>query len=280
MREPHEDILASFEPITLEEMDNVKLLNRNDTKLIFPIEKLPVILPRIQTHYRVLEVENHRSTDYESLYYDTPDFLFYRLHHRGKFSRYKVRYRRYINSNLIYLEIKNKINTDKTLKHRKRKETFKTFLSEKSKNFIREFVPVVDPGILQAKLWIYFTRITLVNKFMKERATIDINLRCKNFISPGSSPNTAGENEIQMPCLAIVESKQEKFSMSSHLLRVMLQEKILPASFSKYCISATLLNRHLAYNRFKPKLLTLNQMHYGKHHANAGRPSLLWQPPN
>ena len=108
-------ILLKFEPISLEEMDSVKLMERTDTKYVFPISELAEILEGMITQYRLLEINNVRIQRYESLYYDTKDFLLYRKHLIGKPDRYKIRFRRYIDSDgLTFFEIKHKNNRGTT----------------------------------------------------------------------------------------------------------------------------------------------------------------------
>lgn len=268
------NILNEFEPINLDEMDNVKLLNRVDNKFIFTSDKLSAFLDYLKPYYKVLTIENKRTFDYESLYFDTDDFLFYQLHHRGKLNRYKVRYRKYRDTETCYLEVKFKSNIGRTNKTRKKKKSIKDELSEKSKKFLREAVPIVPPEELKSKLWIYYTRITLVHKILHERLTLDINLNYKAHNSCLNEKTDSIEskialqpllvrNEVNLPFLIIAEIKQEKFTFESPFIQLMLKKRIFPISFSKYCIGCVLLFPHLKYNRFKPKLLTLNKMSYG-----------------
>ena len=112
-------ILSKFEPITLEEMDSVKLMERTDTKYVFPVSELPGILEGMISQYRLLDINNVRNQRYESLYYDTNDFLLYNKHLIGKPDRYKIRFRRYLDSaGLTYFEIKHKNNKRTTTKKR------------------------------------------------------------------------------------------------------------------------------------------------------------------
>ena len=114
--------LQTFRPITLDEMDKVQLLNRMDTKFVFQVSKLPAFLEKIKERYRLLETNPLRYADYNSLYYDTPDFQLYFTHHRGKSGRYKIRFRSYNDTKLFFLEIKHKNNKGRTDKSRKIKE--------------------------------------------------------------------------------------------------------------------------------------------------------------
>ena len=94
------DMLNQFSPITLEEMDGVKLMDRTDTKFTFNINKLPTILEEAKEFYKILSVEGNRISRYKTLYFDTEDFDLYNEHHSGKLNRYKIRHRTYVESNI------------------------------------------------------------------------------------------------------------------------------------------------------------------------------------
>lgn len=102
------DQLSSFHPITLAEMDSVKLMNRTDTKFVFERSLLPELMETLSKEYKVLNVNGNRISAYKTLYFDTPKFKFYMDHHNGRENRFKVRIRNYVESDLFFLEIKNK----------------------------------------------------------------------------------------------------------------------------------------------------------------------------
>ena len=97
--------LTHFEPISLAGTDNVKLLDRIDTKFTFRMEKLPLLLEEMKDDYRILEINGSRISRYETRYFDTEDFRLYLQHHNGKLNRYKIRFRKYVDSNITYFEI-------------------------------------------------------------------------------------------------------------------------------------------------------------------------------
>ena len=101
-------ILNDFDPITLSEMDSVKLMNRTDTKFVFKRTLLAELLPILKEQYRVLDIKGNLISSYKTLYYDTDNFQFFLDHHNGKGNRFKVRVRNYVESDLFFLEIKNK----------------------------------------------------------------------------------------------------------------------------------------------------------------------------
>ena len=110
-----ENILHDFKPISLAEMDRVKLMNRTDTKFAFSVEKLTEFLGSLNQFYDVLEIANTRTPHYESLYFDDDQFSFFKDHHNGKTNRFKVRIRKYVESDILFLEVKHKFKgrTDK-----------------------------------------------------------------------------------------------------------------------------------------------------------------------
>ena len=85
-------LLKDHKTLSLEELEKVKLLDRQDTKFVFNQVQLPLILDKIKPFYRILEINNDLLFTYENTYFDTDDFLFYNQHHNEKRERYKVRF--------------------------------------------------------------------------------------------------------------------------------------------------------------------------------------------
>ena len=73
-----------FEPISLDAINKVKLLNRVDTKYVFHFNKISKVLECLQNQYCVLEIDQKRLMHYKSLYYDYKDFKLYKLHQNEK----------------------------------------------------------------------------------------------------------------------------------------------------------------------------------------------------
>jgi len=76
---------TQFSPISLKNMDEVKLMNRSDTKFTFSVQKLPILLEKLVPFYDVLEINGKRLHSYKSLYFDTDDRKFYNDHHIHKY---------------------------------------------------------------------------------------------------------------------------------------------------------------------------------------------------
>ena len=98
--------ISDFSPITLKEMDRVKLMNRTDTKFAFRIDQLEPLLKKMQAYYKVLEVNKERIQAYNSLYFDTNDRKFYIDHHNSRVNRNKIRFREYVGSGLYIFRSK------------------------------------------------------------------------------------------------------------------------------------------------------------------------------
>lgn len=244
-----EDTLLSFQPITLKEMDGVSLMNRTDTKFVFEAELLPKILEKVSPFYRSLEIASNRYANYKTDYFDTHQFGLYIAHHNGKQNRYKIRYREYVGSDLSFLEVKFKNNKGKTLKSRIKSWVDKENISETDNSFLQEKTPFSKEE-LKHVLTNNFSRITLVSKTDKERLTIDFSLQFKDDTTHKILGN-----------LAIAEVKQENVNRDSKVMQILKDFHISEASFSKYATGAALLNPQLKYNKFKPNLLFLNNIH-------------------
>ena len=103
-----------FQPISLQQLDSVKLMNRVDQKFILKLDELNALFLEILESYYVLEIDSKRTFRYSSLYYDTNNFNFYTDHHNGKPNRVKVRSRYYLDTETAFFEIKKKINEDES----------------------------------------------------------------------------------------------------------------------------------------------------------------------
>lgn len=241
-------ILKDFSPIYLKDMEKVSLMNRQDTKYVFVESQLISVLKKLSEFYNILEIDDLRQMSYSNIYFDTEEFLFYNNHQRGKMNRYKIRNRRYDDSDLTFCEVKFKSNKSRTQKERKVVADLLEEFDSNSIEFLDEKSPVkVDD--LKAKLFMDFKRITLVHKTWKDRCTIDLNLKANNK-----------NNKFEFTGIVIAEIKQEKFTPQCDFNLVLKSEKIYPKGFSKYCMSMAKLYPKLKTNRFKPRLIMLDKL--------------------
>jgi VTC domain len=247
MNNSFHEILQRFAPISLDEMDGVSLMNRTDTKFMMHKNDLADILSKLPTAYRILEVNGERESKYETLYYDSENFLFYRRHHAGKKNRYKIRKRKYVESNLTFLEVKFKTNKDRTIKDRTKLPMIEEALEAKASSFILSETGINEDFV--PKLWNSFTRMTFVDESIPERLTIDFNLSFHY-----------GESRVSLPNIVICEVKQSKQNRHSPFMQQLKARLIRPESISKYCIGVALVYPEIKSNSFKEKLLKIRKL--------------------
>lgn len=241
------DIIDRFDPISLAEMDGVKLQDRVDTKYVLAADRLRGVLEDMLPHYRLLEVDGVRGTDYRSLYFDTPGLQHYQDHHNKRTFRVKVRYREYIGADLAFLEVKRKTGRGRTDKKRLRVKGIPDTMPADHAVFVSEASRAEQD--LHPALWNYFTRYTFVNRDRPERLTLDIDLRY------AAADGTEGLGGI-----VVAELKQERADRTSAFVRIMRARGIRPSGMSKYCIGMLLLGRPVKHNAFKAVLLKLERI--------------------
>lgn len=236
-------------PIGLDEMDNVELMNRVETKYVFSSANLIMVLNHLSRDYRVLEIENLKVFPYNTTYLDTADHIFYMQQIRGKLNRHKIRYRKYESTGVSFLEIKTKTNKNRTIKCRIENSLSSNLPDSQAILFIGEYLPGQLPE-LRPVLINGFNRITLVGINCRERVTLDFDL---TFSAPESKKS-------EYPFLAIAELKRENYSCASPFVNVMKQIGIKPNGFSKYCVGSALVNEVPRKNILKYNLLLINKI--------------------
>ncbi len=241
------DKLDQFNPITLQEMDGVKLMDRTDTKFTFNINELPLVLEEAKSYYRILDIEGNRISRYKTLYFDTQDFDLYNKHHSGKLNRYKIRHRTYVESNIGFLEVKFKNNKGRTLKTRIKEMEVPELHTGRAFDFLQKILPF-NPLVLLPKIWINYSRITLVNKISAERLTLDLNLEFEKD----------GKTEL-LNQLVIAEVKQDS-KIASPFVAMMRQKHIRQGSISKYCFGVASSYKEVKKNNFKSKLSNVKKI--------------------
>ena len=242
------ELISTFEPITLEQMTGVKLMNRTDTKFVTTTDRLLKLLSLAQQDYYIQEIDGARNLAYDTTYFDTKAFDMYNQHQWGHTNRQKIRFRTYCISGLQFMEVKTKNNHGRTKK--KRIEVSDMDIHEQLKSdflgkHLRYGVDTLQPALNN-----HFQRITLVNKAKTERLTIDSALHFSNLVS--------GEQRDMGP-LVIIELKRDGLCYSP-VLNMLKLLRIQPHGFSKYCMGSALTNAELPVNRFKCKLIEINKI--------------------
>jgi hypothetical protein len=241
-------IISNFKPISLKEMDSVKLMDRTDTKFVFEISKLPQLLKEVQNSYAVLHVEDNPFQEYETIYFDTNDKRMYHIHQNGKANRYKVRHRTYISSGIAFLECKFKNNKKVTFKKRIPYDISQGL--EHSEEFLQKHTPFHWHELSPYSL-VYYKRITLVNLNAGERITIDIDL---------SVTNIETRRKVSFSHMCIIELKREKGKSKTEMADALRRNRIFQKSMSKYAIGTAASSEEVKINRFKKKLRLIEKL--------------------
>lgn len=242
--DPKGSVLDTFKPIGLSGLDQVALLNRQDTKLVINSAQIPPILSKLLEDYYILEIDGKRNFYYSSLYYDSEELDAYKQHHNGRMNRYKIRYRGYMDTGTYFFEIKFKSNKNRTIKTRIRRPNFEFQLSENANDLVKKNT-FLNPENLHPSVWINFNRITLASVHFNERVTIDTNLVTKHY-------KTGLMNRFDG--LSIIEVKQNRFNRKSKIIQTLRDEKVFPLKLSKYCLAILSCYPNVKRNRFKSKL--------------------------
>ena len=245
--------LEALRPITLEEMDSIKLMNRIDSKyLTTEATLLSILSAAAEAGYRVLVTEGMRISPYDSVYYDTDGLKMFYDHHNRRLVRQKVRTRSYVNSGTTFLEIKRKNNKGRTKKKRigipptelmdfSADSEACEYLASHSWFRADDLSPSVET---------LFHRITLVNPALTERLTIDTLLCFNNF-------RTGKETSLQNA--VIIELKQDGRA-ESPMKKILLDLRVKPVRVSKYCIALTLTDPAAKTGRFKGKVRRIEKI--------------------
>lgn len=264
-----EESLQALESHNLAKQNSAALMDRIDTKYLIPKQYLPGILKALSNDYSVLCENNKRIFTYETTYFDTPNKHFYHAHHNGHLNRRKVRFRRYVESNMGFMEVKLKNNKRRTIKKRvpmdcvrANDERVKAFVSQclaegthsqgkpQQEGIVQGLSK--DEALLNTSLFVNYQRITLMNKHHQERLTIDVNLHFQCSQS---------NNSRKLEELFIVEVKRDAKQQSSSFSKVIKQLSLKPINFSKYCMGLALTHGdQLKTNRFKQTLLRVEKM--------------------
>jgi len=242
--------LEAFDPITLDELkgSEAQLLDRTESKFLMSLGQFARLLPDLSASYRVLTIEGSKAGRYETEYYDTDSFLTYLQHHNGKATRYKLRFRHYLSSDMTFLEIKEKRNTGRTVKKRLETDGLPEFSEPGPSGFLAKAFPY-DFRAFHPVLLTEYDRITLVSIEHAERLTFDLNLTFSNDRERRSYPN-----------VVIGEIKHDRALRQSPAMNALSRVHVRKTGFSKYCIGVSLLYAELKHNRFKKNLLYLEKL--------------------
>lgn len=277
--------------LDLDRIAAVRLMNRVDTKYLVDERRCMELLELAADQYYVQIIDDCRACRYATLYYDTPQWDMYHLHHNRRLTRQKIRTRTYVETGVTYLEVKNKSNKGRT--HKRRMALDRSLFAAAATDtaaadFLRREARYA-PETLSPSLATRFVRVTLVNHAMTERLTIDFDLHFDNVrAADGGNKdmngcgdmniNGCGDNGMtgmdncfrpaaeashghtaSLGRLVVIELKQDALAPSP-MKQLLAQLRVKPFKLSKYCIGEALTNPLVKHNRFKAKIRAIGKM--------------------
>lgn len=241
-----------FEAISLDELNQTSsMLTRLDNKYLLREPVLKLALEQFAKHFHILEIDNSRVFTYESCYFDDENLRCYYDHHQGRRQRMKVRTRKYLESNLCFIEVKLKDSRGVTIKKRQPHdiEHFGEIDSAALQYVNDEYRALYGRHFsdhLLATLQMTYGRATLVAKQGGERITIDKQIQFEHINKTYSTPAD----------IFVIETKSTNGNgIADAILRKFHQHT--SNKCSKYCIGMCITKQVKRYNNFMPTLRKL-----------------------
>lgn len=246
-------LVEPFQSVDLQQLNaKADMLKRLDNKYIIRQDILHEAVEEFVTRFDILQIGGKRVFVYDTCYFDDLKNSIYFDHLRGRRQRFKVRVRKYNDSEMCFVEMKLKDKRGVTIKKRLNYSVekyghldggaWKHIVSSYQDMYGREFSYILEP-VLEMR----YKRVTLVAKEGGERMTIDFQW---SFSAKGRS-NWVDDDVF------IVETKSSNANgIADKILRRLHQHPI--KSCSKYCVARAALQDVSQHNRFLPALRKLN----------------------
>jgi VTC domain len=232
------DAIGHFTTVSLDDIAGAApLLTRIDHKYVMPLSDLGDVLKKL--YLPVLEIEGQRVFQYESIYFDTPDWTTYLASERRRPKRLKVRTRTYLDSGVCMLELKSKGYRDQTVKERIDYDiNDRATLTPDGRAFLTERAAGLAHESLRAVLTTSYRRSSFADVAIGARVTIDTDLVCEDAMG----------RRVGMPGYAIVETKSLTGSCPTD--RMLWRAGFRPDSISKFGLGVAALHSDLPRNKW------------------------------
>lgn len=236
------DAIAAFDAIGLDQIiETADLQTRKDRKYLVHLADVAALVDAMPGGSRVLTIDDRVQFRYCSAYFDTDDHRSYLGSARRRPSRFKVRVRTYVDSNVSMLEVKTRDKRGRTVKSRIAVEpTSEIELTAAGRGFIAGFEQTADVAWeLRPMLTTTYRRSTLLLPASHAaRVTIDTDLTWYD----------TGGRRHELGPFAIVETKTD--GRASEFDRALWNAGHRPTTFSKYCTGLAALDHTLPANRW------------------------------
>lgn len=237
-----------FEPVSLAELvRDAALLTRVDRKYLVPLATARSLVERLDGSTRVLEIDERRDFGYDSVYFDTPDHLSYRLTAQRRRRRFKLRTRSYLDTGTAFLELKTKSGRGSTVKERTEYDPEnRSALTPEGREYLADLLASHghDSGLVRE------LRPSLVSRYRRStlllpdgsRATVDTQLSWSDCSGGAEGAST------QLPGHAILESKSA--GPPNALDRALWRTGHRPTGISKFGTGTAALHPELPGNKW------------------------------
>ncbi|HEY4582137.1 MAG TPA: polyphosphate polymerase domain-containing protein, partial [Lysobacter sp.] len=243
---------APFAPVSLAQLEaRASMLERRDNKYVVRAPVLQAALPALAAHFDILEIDGRRGFTYDTCYFDDALMSSYFDHHRGRRKRCKVRIRRYVESNLCFVEVKLKDRRGITVKRRRahcpsRHRVLDEAAVAHVRDAWRDLYGSEYRAVLAPVLEMRYRRVTLVARDGGERMTIDSGLVFHD---------ADGRREIDGDVFIVETKSANGNGIADKVLRALHQHPTRHCS--KYCAAAAGLGLAARHNAFKVALRRL-----------------------
>lgn len=229
------EITAGFDAISLAGLnDRAALMTREDNKYFLTWEAFEDFAGSLLNTYAILEIEDRRIFDYNTVYFDTDSLDSYRAYVQGRRKQFKCRTRFYVDSGLCFFEVKLKGGRGETIKKRMDYDhaDFGS-ISSAARDFLQGCLRGVYGEEFEKPLYpamsMPYRRMTLVAKDSRERITCDFDL---SFIKGDGAVRSMPDKYV------MVETKSGRGrGVADHVLWRMGER---PVRGSKYCLGVSL----------------------------------------
>lgn len=236
--------LAELQPISLDELvERASLQTRVDRKYVLGRLEAAEVLAQLDPATRILEIGGARSSAYESVYFDTPDLLSYRMAAHARRRRFKLRTRSYVDTAEAWLEMKTRGARSTTVKERMAYDIAqRDILTPDGRDYAGAALDGLglrgDELDLRPTLVTRYHRTTLFLPASGSRATIDTDLAWEG------DDGTV----LRRPDVAIIETKSG--SRTSEIDRLLWALGHRPATISKFGTGLAALRSDLPSNKW------------------------------
>ncbi|KGM13368.1 polyphosphate polymerase domain-containing protein [Cellulomonas bogoriensis] len=244
---PPTDPVGDLVPISLQELvDRASLQTRVDRKYVVPADAVDDLLRDAADQVQVLQIGELRTFAYESVYFDTPDLLAYRLAAHRRRRRFKIRTRTYLDSAQCFLEVKTRGTRGSTVKDRLAYDPDQAADITPGRWYVENVLSgATIPGTNTLEL-----RPTLVTRYL--RTTLFLPRSCSRVTVDTHLTWQDDRATLDVPHLAVVETKTG--SCPSPMDRLLWSRGHRPVGISKYATGLAALDPDLPSNRWRRTL--------------------------